>query len=49
MGLIDFIQSHIPFAYGVEISAIALGIIWIIVYDFYHVLFSSILTWFKKK
>lgn len=49
MSLIEFIEVHIPFSYGVEISAIALGIIWIIIYDFYHLLFSAVLTWFKSK
>ena len=48
MSLVDWIISNYPAGYGVEISAIGLGILFIIVYDFYHLLFSAVLSWFKR-
>lgn len=48
MSLIEFIQNNITGAYGPFIQAIMLGICFVVVYDFYHLLFSAICTWFKK-
>lgn len=48
MSLIDFIIANYPAGYGAEICAIALAIIFIVVYDFYHYLFAAVLSWFKK-
>lgn len=31
------------------LTAITLGIIWMVCHDFYHMLFSAVLSWFKKK
>lgn len=49
MSLVEFIQSNIqilelsPFE-----SAIALGIIWLVIYDFYHLLHNAVFSWFRK-
>lgn len=48
MNLVEFFTSNFTLEEGPFVSAILLGIIWMIVYDFYHVLFSAVLTWFKK-
>lgn len=47
MTIIEFIENNLPLD-NPFISAVALAIIFLIVYDFYHILISSILTWFKK-
>lgn len=45
--IIEFINANLsdidPFT-----RAIALGIIFMIIYDFYHLLFASVTSWFKK-
>lgn len=46
--LIDFINSNLSLD-NYFLTAIELGIIWVVVYDFYHLLFNSILSWFTKK
>lgn len=46
--IISFIQSNISSELHPFVVMIALGIVWIVIYDFYHLLFSSILSWFKK-
>lgn len=48
VNLVDFLIENISFEYGTEIAAIMLGIIFMIVYDFYHYLISAVLSWFKK-
>lgn len=48
MSLIEFIQANITGEFGPFVQAIMLGIVFIIVYDFYHLLFSAVLTWFRK-
>lgn len=45
--IIDFINNNLPLE-NPFISAVALGILFLIIYDFYHLLFSAVLTWFKK-
>lgn len=48
MTIIEFIQDNLPLDIHPLLSSVALAIIFLIVYDFYHILFSAILTWFKK-
>lgn len=48
MTLIEWISANFTDEYGSLVMAIMLGIIWMILYDFYHLLFSSVLSWFKK-
>ncbi len=48
MSIIDFINANLPLDEPI-IAAVALGIIFLLCYDFYHLLFSSVLSWFKKK
>lgn len=47
MSIIEFIQNNLPVEDPV-LSAIALGIIFLVSYDFYHILFSAVLSHFKK-
>lgn len=46
--LIDFLVNNFTVEQGSTVAAILLGIIWMIIYDFYHFLFSAVLSWFKK-
>lgn len=48
MTLIDWFLSNFTIEYGFSVAAILLGIVWMICYDFYHLLFSAVLSWFKK-
>lgn len=48
MSLVEWVQANITPDYGPQVMAILIGICWIIVHDFYHILFSAVLTWFKK-
>lgn len=48
MTLIEWVQANLTQEYGYLVMAIMLGILWMIVYDFYHLLFSAVLSWFKK-
>lgn len=48
MTLIEWFATNFSTEYGPFVSAVILGIVWMIVYDFYHLLFSAVLTWFKK-
>lgn len=48
VNLIDFVLENISFEHGTSVAAIMLGIIFMIVYDFYHYLISAVLSWFKK-
>lgn len=47
-GLISFINNNLPLDNPV-ITAICLGIVFMVIYDFYHLLFSAVLSWFKKE
>lgn len=47
-GLINFLLNNVTLEYGSLVAAITLGIIWTVCYDFYHLLFSAVLSWFKK-
>lgn len=48
MTLIEWVQANLTLEYGYLVMAIMLGILWMVVYDFYHLLFSAVLSWFKK-
>lgn len=48
MSLIEWINTNITFNYGEIIASIMIGILFLLVYDFYHLLFNSITSWFKK-
>lgn len=48
MNLVDFILENISFEHGTEIAAIILAILWMVFYDFYHLFFSAVFSWFKK-
>lgn len=47
MGLIDWITANLPLD-NPFITAVSLGILWLVIYDFYHLLFNSVLSWFRK-
>lgn len=47
MTLVDFIEKNLYTADPL-IQSICLGFLFLIIYDFYHLFFSSILTWFNK-
>ena len=46
--LVDFFVNNFTMEYGGLVAAVLLGIVWMISYDFYHLLFSAVLSWFKK-
>ena len=48
MNLVEWVTNNLSFDNGSFITAIMLGILWLVVYDFYHLLFSAVLSWFKK-
>lgn len=48
MTLLEWIQANIAFDNEPIVVAMMIGIIFMIVYDFYHLLFSAVLSWFKK-
>lgn len=48
MSLIEWINENLSFDNGPFVAAIMLAILFTIVYDFYHLLFSSVVSWFKK-
>lgn len=47
MSIVEFIQANFS---GLDpaVAAIALGIIWTVIHDFYHSLQTAVLSWFKK-
>ncbi len=45
--LIEIINKNLPLD-NPFISAIALGILFMILYDLYHLIFSSVFSWFRK-
>lgn len=48
MTLLEWIQINIPLDSEPVVVAVMIGIIFIIAHDFYHLLFSAVLSWFKK-
>lgn len=48
MNLLEWITSNLSFEHGNLVAAVLLAIIFMIAYDFYHLLFSAVLSWFKK-
>lgn len=46
--LVDFFINNFTLEYGGLVASVLLGIIWMVIYDFYHLLFSAVLSWFKK-
>lgn len=46
--LVDFFRDNFTTLYGPFPAAICLGIVWMVCYDFYHLFFSGVLSWFKK-
>lgn len=48
MTIIEFITENLPLDIHPLVTSVALSIIFLVVYDFYHLLISSVLTWFKK-
>lgn len=49
MSILEFLQANIDLNLPPVIVAVILGIIWLVVYDFYHLIFTSVLSWFKKR
>lgn len=49
MSLLEFIEKNISADLDPLLMSVVLGIIWIIIHDFYHLLFSAVLSWFKSK
>lgn len=49
MTIPEFISNNLPSDVEPVIIAVSLGIIFLTVYDLYHLLFSAVLSWFKKK
>lgn len=47
MSLIEFINANL-FLDDPLVASISLGIIFVVVHDFYHCLQSAVLSWFKK-
>lgn len=48
MNLVEWFTANFTTEHGPLVAAVLLGIVWMIVYDFYHMLISAVLTWFKK-
>ena len=48
MSLVDWIQSNLTFQHGDLVAAVLLAVMFLLLYDFYHLLFSAVLSWFKK-
>ncbi len=49
MSILEFLENNISFDLPPILQAVILGIIFLLVYDFYHLLFSAVLSWFKRK
>lgn len=47
MSLVDFINANVYMDEPL-VAAVCIGIIFIVVHDFYHCLQSAVLSWFKK-
>lgn len=48
MTLLEWIQTNVAFDGAPIVTAVMIGILFIIAHDFYHLLFSAVLSWFKK-
>lgn len=48
MTIIEFIEANLPLDNPL-ITSVSLFIIFLVIYDFYHYLISSVLSWFKRK
>lgn len=48
MTLLEWVQANISSDADPIITAIMIGIVFVIAHDFYHLLFSAVLSWFKK-
>lgn len=48
MTLLEWFQANVDFNLDPKITAVLIGIIFMIAHDFYHMLFSAVLSWFKK-
>lgn len=49
MSILEFLENNISLDLPPILQAVILGIIFLLVYDFYHLLFSAVISWFKKK
>lgn len=47
MNISEWIQSNV-FPDEPLLTAVSIAIMFLVFFDFYHALFSAILTWFKK-
>lgn len=45
--LVPFIEANLS-DLDPLIASVCLGILFLVSYDFYHLLFSTVLSWFKK-
>lgn len=48
MNLIDWITQFFSPDVPVAVMIVALAILWTVVYDFFHILYSSVTCWFFK-
>lgn len=48
MSITEFITANISMELHPLLQVVILGIIWMVVYDFYHLLFSAVLSLFHK-
>lgn len=48
MTIIEFIEANLPLDNPL-ITSVSLFIIFVVIYEFFHYLFSAVLSWFKKK
>jgi len=48
MNLQEWVSSIFVNDFSPFVNTVLLGIVWLIVYDFYHLLFASVFSWFKK-
>lgn len=48
MTLLEWIQTNIALDVEPIVLAVMIGIIFVTAHDFYHLLFSAVLSWFKK-
>lgn len=48
MTLVEWVTNNITAEYGELVMAVLIGICFVVCHDFYHMMFSAVLTWFKK-
>lgn len=46
--LVDFFMNNFTLEHGPLVAAVLLGIVWMIIYEFNHLFFSALFSWFKK-